>query len=101
MVGHKRGQPPPLSARASPHSPPPLAIKDARSPQAVKPKMKRICFDHDPANNRHCPNGAGCPHEHLYTNTAEGSETFTKVKGILDMKHPVGSSPKGRGKHQL
>lgn len=99
VYASKKGQPPSLNARPQAWSATPLAIKDTRS-KNPKPRNKRVCSRHDPANNKFCQNDTSCPDEHMDMLTTEGAALFNKVKTIFDNRYPAGKSSKGKGKHR-
>ena len=43
---------------------------------AGKRQKVYICFNHDPAKSKVCPNGQACRDEHLDTKQKEGRERF-------------------------
>ena len=95
--GKGRGRPNAVAVNAGDTLGPPPAPGKGRGKAAGGVGLKKpyICFHHDPANNKVCPNKQTCRDEHLDTKQSDGRERYDKA--FANYRGPRSSTKKKAG----
>jgi len=77
-------------------NPPESAKPAAASPAVVPNRNVPVCFAHDPASGRTCPNLKTCSKAHLDTTKPDDLERFSRARSAFDKKKGKSSAGKAR-----